>query len=353
MIVLYRRYRVLQKSRPDLWEHFTRKEEYNPAFRDCFDRFPYYLSRTRDIFRPKVSEFLKNSGYRPEYPDGKPFAVCLTHDIDMVYRNASSKGIDIAKSLVKGRIAESKHYLRELSDKRHPLCNFEEIMDLEERCGATSSFYFLALHTGDQDYAYDIMDVQDDLRAIRDRGWEVGLHGGHEAYGSCEQVRKEKMRLENALGSKVIGYRNHYLRFRVPDTWEHLAEAGFHYDTTFGYADCSGFRNGMCHPFHPYNLHTEAFIDIIEIPLAVMDCALLHPYMKFDYGTALRCVQSLIDNVAESNGVVTILWHNTNLLRDTHERKLYEKILDYCTGKNAWMTSGDHVVTNLENCKDV
>lgn len=57
-------------------------------------------------------------------------------------------------------------------------------------------------------------------------------------------LKKKKRRLEEVLGKKVVGYRNHYLRFRVPDTWELLSKAGFKYDTTFGYSDCAGFRNG-------------------------------------------------------------------------------------------------------------
>lgn len=96
-----REYLEKMKSRPELWDHFTRKEEYNPEFRDQYDRFPYYLSKTRDIFQPDVSRFLIDSGYKPEYPDGKKFAVCLTHDIDSVFRSIPGRGFHVAKSLYK------------------------------------------------------------------------------------------------------------------------------------------------------------------------------------------------------------------------------------------------------------
>lgn len=213
-------------------------------------------------------------------------------------------------------------------------------MNLEKKYGAKSSFYFLALQPGDQDYSYDILDLKDDIRNIRDRGWEVGLHGGHEAYNSYERICDEKKRLEDALGSKVVGYRNHYLHFKTPDTWENLAKAGFLYDTTFGYADCAGFRNGMCHPFRPYNLNTDKFIDIIEIPLAIMDCTILHSYMRLNYDTAMKLAKSMIDKVVELNGVFALLWHNTYLLSDTPEFTFYEEILKYCHEKDAWMIDG-------------
>jgi hypothetical protein len=73
------------KQNPELWELFTKKEEYNSTFHDQYDRFPYYLSSQRNIFDPRVSRFLVENGLCPEYPGGKKFAVCLTHDIDVAY----------------------------------------------------------------------------------------------------------------------------------------------------------------------------------------------------------------------------------------------------------------------------
>ena len=336
-------YLELLKSRPDLWDHFTRKEEYNPEFRDQYDRFPYYLSKTRDIFQPDVSRFLIDAGYKPEYPDGKKFAVCLTHDIDFVFRSISQRRIPVTESILD---IDKNEFLRSIKgafNKKSPLCNFEEIMDLEDKYGAKSSFYFLALKPGDQNYSYDIMDLKDDIRNIRDRGWEVGLHGGHEAYNSYERICEEKKRLENALGSEVVGYRNHYLHFRIPDTWEYLNHAGFMYDTTFGYGDCVGFRNGMCHPFMPYNLDREKHVGIVEIPLIVMDVSLSQAYMRLDNEDALNVVRRLIDSTAECRGVFTLLWHNTCLVEGSPEQRMYRNILEYCSEKGAWMTSGEDI----------
>ncbi len=73
------------KENEELWDLFTRKEEYSVTFRDAYERFPYYLSSHRNIFEPRVSKFLVENGLKPQYPDGKKFAVCLTHDIDAIY----------------------------------------------------------------------------------------------------------------------------------------------------------------------------------------------------------------------------------------------------------------------------
>ncbi|MDD4330975.1 MAG: hypothetical protein PHU28_01340, partial [Methanosarcinaceae archaeon] len=67
------------KENRELWELFTKREEYAPVSTDKYERFPYYLSTHRNVFEPEVSRFLVENGLKPEYPDGKKFAVCLTH----------------------------------------------------------------------------------------------------------------------------------------------------------------------------------------------------------------------------------------------------------------------------------
>jgi hypothetical protein len=171
-------------------------------------------------------------------------------------------------------------------------------------------------------------------------GGEAGLRGGHRAYCDPPALGAEERRLEGVTGRPVVGYRNDFLRFRVPETWEHLSHAGFRYDTTFGYADCVGFRNGMCHPFKPYDLRTGREIDILEIPLTIMD-GTLDQYMRLDAGKAWEVTRRLIDATERCHGVITILWHNTYM--EGEWLKLYENIIRYCREKGAWMTSGENI----------
>jgi len=322
---------VLNELRSDdkIWGIFVREEEYRPSGLDMYGRCPYYLSQNRSILEPSVSEFLIKNGAKYEYPGGKKFAVCLTHDIDYVNIPGQKKRHKVLD------------YLKGASGvKKRMFDNFRDIISLEEGYGAKSSFYFLALEKGEEDYNYDIRELENELCHISDKGWEVGLHGGHNAYDSLKNIKVQKKRIEKVLGKKVIGYRNHYLRFKVPDTWELLKDAGFKYDTTFGYADMIGFRNGMCHPFKPFNLNTNQEIDILEIPLIVMDGTLFQ-YMKLDNKTAWDYIKLLIDKTERYNGVLTILWHNNNMFGE--HLKLYEKILDYCRRQGAWMACGEDV----------
>jgi peptidoglycan/xylan/chitin deacetylase (PgdA/CDA1 family) len=327
---------------PEIWDLFTRKEEYTNPLRDCYDRFPYYASKNRDIFEPIVSQYLVEHGYSIEYPDGAPFAVCLTHDIDTIYQSLFSKGLNACRAFRKQDYSRTITTIGQMRSRKIPLYNFSAIMDLEEKYDAKSTFFFMAENPGEQDYSYDVEDIGPEIGNIVDQGWEVGLHGGHGTYLDPRHMRQKKERLEKVTGKPVLGYRNHYLRFRVPDTWEYLSQAGFAYDATFGYADCVGFRNGMCHPFKPYNLNTNREIDIVEIPLAIMDGTLFN-YMRMDTGKAWDMIKRLIDTIEKYHGVLTILWHNTYMEGENLE--LYEKILNYCGNRKAWMTnSGDLIL---------
>lgn len=332
------------KSNKEIWDLFTKKEEYFPKQLDEHNRFSYAVSSYKSILEPQVSKFLVENGFRVEYPEGKKFAVCLTHDVDDIYPPITHT---LLSSLYSLRALDfnqlSKQLLWKFNNKRQsPYFNFRQIMEIESQFNAKSTFFFLATERDLRRFRYNIEDLKDELKVIVDSGWGVGLHVGYYSFDNLASLVAEKNRLEKVLGRRVIGCRNHYLRLRVPDTWELLAQAGFKYDTTLGYSDSIGFRNGMCHPFRPLNLNTNREINITEIPLAVMDATLTGCTKP---AQALNQIKGLINRVEEYNGVLTILWHNDVFSCPFKERwaKLYESILKHCYKKKAWLTSAEEV----------
>lgn len=339
-------YEILRNN-VDLWNIYTRKEEYPPVRLDDHGRFDYGSSVYLDISNPLLSQHLIDNGFKVEYPENRKFAICLTHDVDEIYPPSSHallsslyhlKNLDL-KSL------RNQLFWKRLGRRFSPYWNFKEIMELEERYHAKSTFYFMAADRDIRRFRYDIEDLEDELCTIADSGWEVGLHGGYYAYDQREEMAREKRRLERVLGREIVGCRNHYLRFRVPDTWEHLAKAGFKYDSTFGYGDVIGFRNGMCHPFRPYNLNAGSYIDILEIPLCIMDMALWGLKSKPGAGDLWKTLDGMMKVAERCGGVLTILWHNNIFncpFRETLCR-LYGKILAEGQERKAWLTSAEEI----------
>lgn len=329
----------------ELWDLYTLKNDYSPGQKDTYKSYFRRAGHER-LMDPVVSKYLYGKGLQLEYPEGRPFAVCLSHDIDDIYPPFTHRALSSLYYLKKGEISGIKDeiFWSKRGKKSYSYRNFREIMEIEDRYGARSSFYFMATDRNIQKLRlYNIEDLESDLGYITDKGWEVGLHGGYYSYNSPESIKLEKRRLEKVLGKSIYGYRNHWLCFQVPDTWEYLRDAGFKYDTTLGYNDVVGFRNGMCHPFKPYNRKTGKVVDILEIPLTIMDSSLFGSIGS--PGKAWETAKQLIDTVEQCHGVITVLWHN-NVFSSAYRsdwKILYNKILEYCHSKNAWITSGEEV----------
>jgi len=335
-------------SEKEIRDLFARKEEYSPEQLDKHGRFQHAFSKYHKILEPWVSRYLVEQGFQVKYPDNHKFAICLTHDVDGIFppiKHIMLSSLYSAKSLNFNQIGQQ--VLWKFSRRwPSPYRNFRQIIDIERKYNAKSTFYFMATERDPIRFRYHIEDIEDDLKYIIDSGWYVGLHTGYYSFDDLKSIITEKERLEKVLGKEVIGCRNHYLRFRVPDTWEILARAGFKYDTTFGYSEAMGFRNGMCHPFRPVNLNNQRQIDIMEIPLNIMDATFMGSLgLSPGFNKVPRQIEKLVDSVEECNGVLTILWHNDSFSCPFKEKlaKLYESILNYCSGKGAWLASADDI----------
>lgn len=318
---------------------FSLREEQESGQRDQYNRYLHRFSAQKDISKPVVSDYFREHNLQPviEWPHGKRYAICLSHDIDLIdwrWYTLAELGL---RSLGKRKWNETLKYWQLMYQPQlRNLRNFQTIMDLEKKYGAQSTFFFMA--TTDHDQRYDIWTLEEELKNIQAQGFEVALHGGMESYQDASILIQEKERLEQVLGAKVIGIRQHYLRFDLEKTWQAQEAAGLLYDATLGYADQIGFRNGMCFPFIPEGRR------MVEIPLVVMDST-LWSYLAYDFDTAWLQTKQLIDTVQERGGLISILWHNDQFVEALHPRsaELYEKILAYGQESGAWMTSAAEI----------
>lgn len=306
---------------------------------DALGRIPFKASGLASIDRPLVSEHLYALGFRPHYPGGARFAVCASHDIDILMTKTVREKLG---TLRRGGLAWNTRNIIGLFQRYvDPRYGVDHILDLEQELGVRSSFYFLALASGDQDFNYAVDEVVDQLRVVSEAGNEVGLHGGHGAYNDAAVLAREKARLMAVTGKEPVGYRNHYLRFDLERTWPLLSEAGFMYDTTIAYSDQAGFRNGMCYPYRPMDPATGAFLPVVELPLTIMDVTVLS-HMGLAPAQAMELCKRLILAAQACGGVITILWHNTYM--HTAWGPFYRELLLFCKAQGAWSATGQELV---------
>jgi len=271
------------------------------------------------------------------WPDGKKFALCLTHDVDRVKKEWWHCLYYFAKT-------KKIYHLRSLFPQREdPYWNFERIMGIEEKYGVRSTFFFLneckkveVLKPITYPLAFGNYDISDTgivaiIKKLYEGGWEVGVHGSYDSYASKKLLLKEKEELEQVLGKSVYGIRQHYLNLKMPETWKIQRDVGFKYDGSFGYRDKIGFRDGKELPFKPFN------DDFLIIPLAIMDGPLFASSKNLDDAWS-KC-KELMDYCEKKGALLTVLWHNNRF----HDREwpghaeVYERIIYECLKRKAFI----------------
>ena len=335
----------------DLWKIFIGRNSKAIPVKDLYDRELFSDSVDFSPCAPKVSEYLLENGLNPIYPDNKNFALCISHDIDTLgTRNHKLKSFFELNGSLKNKVNEGIKLIKNIfnQEKNGIKTGLSKLHEINKKYNAHSSFYFLALHKGELDYNYSIKDLKAVLNETISNHGEIGLHGGFNAYMDQSKLKQEKDLLESSLGKKVIGYRGHYLKFKAPETWQLLENLNFEYDTTYAFPNHIGFRNGMCHPFRPYDEKQGKFLNILELPLAIMDTTLTK-YMGLSLEDQFTKCKQLIDIANKNKGVLSLLWHNDNMHGEGLE--LYEKVLNYAYEKKAWMPTGKEMVNHWKSKK--
>ena len=97
------------------------------------------LNRLGLLYRPVVDEhYLRNGGKRPEWPGGKKFAVCLTHDVDEVSLYSFRESLRYKEP----KRAKIRRLLRVLSEPNDPLHCYERWLEIERQANVHSTFFF-------------------------------------------------------------------------------------------------------------------------------------------------------------------------------------------------------------------
>lgn len=122
----------------------------------------------------------------------------------------------------------------------------------------------------------------------------------------------EKERLEKILAKKVTMSRQHYLKLRVPQTYQNLIKSGISSDFTMGFASESGFRAGTCTPFPFFDLTQNIQTELMIHPFQIMDVTLKNQ-LHFNSEEAWEAVSGLMEEVKQVNGTFISLWHNESL----------------------------------------
>lgn len=333
----------------------NRIEEIGRTDLDNHGRFPAIHSHAYKhgyLERPVVDEWLHVLGQviQKQWPQVElkqhEFSMKVSHDVDSpsLYQFKPWQTIIrmMAGHLLKRRDIKAflqAPYIKLSAGKRlhpqDPHNTFDWLMDVSEKNGLTSAFYFICGTTSnmDADYQPEEPAIRELIQRIHQRGHEIGLHPSYGTYQTPKLIKQEANRLRAVMQKEGIkqnefGGRMHYLRWQHPTTLQAWNDAGMTYDTTLSYADLPGFRCGTCFEYPAFNTATQQPLQIRIRPLIAMECTIIADrYMNLGYGKeAENKFLELKDTCRKVKGCFTLLWHNSHF-NSQQDKDLYAKLV--------------------------
>ena len=303
----------------------TRYEEYLPFHPDEYGRYPaknsaaarhgFLLTPVINCWARELKNLLVQSFPSLHFGKGK-FEAVVSIDIDRAYayngRSLLRSAFAFCKDLARFNIKNASNRIRVIAaGAPDPYDTYQELHDMVSGYPAKLIFFFLlARHNSrfDRNLSPASAKLQ---QLIRQTGavFETGIHP---SYYSMEQpmlMLSEKKRLEQILGRPVVKSRQHYLRFRLPGTYQQLEAAGITDDYSMGYAETPGFRAGICTPFIYFDLKTNRTTALRVHPVTCMEGSFMED-MRMQPAESVKIIRQLINAVKQVNGTFLCIWHN-------------------------------------------
>ena len=301
----------------------------------------------------------------PPCPLGHPFAVCLTHDIDFmgirlhrmdhtllgfayrVVRSLLVPGVGQWRKVWKNVVALLSLpavYLRLIPDFWYPLDRYAAV-----EADLPSTYFFIPFagrpgRTKPDKRAflraapYDVNDYAASVRDLERGRAEVGVHG-IDAWCDATLGKEERDVIRDLIRRDDLGVRMHWLYFSEQSPTL-LESAGYSYDSTLGFNDAVGFRNGTTQVFQPTGVS-----ELLELPLQIQDTAMLFPgRMHLSEAAALRVCERLIARMIQFGGVLTINWHDRSLAPERNWDEIYIELLKKLRTTNPWFAQAREAV---------
>jgi len=188
--------------------------------------------------------------------------------------------------------------------RRYYLDNIFGMIAIERMLGFTSSLYFLNGTRG-RFGARSGPKLIPEVAAITPAGWDLGMHYNYDTHLDPNAFVAQRTELEELLGRKVEAGRAHYLRFDPELSWRFYVDMGIRSDESLGYYDRIGYRAGIAGPFRPYDPESQSSMPLIEMPMVVMEGALVAQYPT----DPVEAFERLLSHISIVGGALSLLFH--------------------------------------------
>lgn len=246
------------------------------------------------------------------------FVVC-SHDIDFCFTDKRHALLRLLKNFgIAIRPYRSWSFLQSTSKMLAKLIGGKRIGDYlpalitaSEECGFQSTLFVVSQKKHRRDPDYTLGELTPRLSEASRKSFCVALHGSYASVVEAENLVSEVSALARVTGTTPMGNRQHWLRFdRHDKLFEAVEKARLMFDSSLGFSDMVGFRNGANFAFPPYDFKNERPHEFLEIPLAIMDGGLEAAARSLGANPQNIADDVLVESRRWGWGGMSVLWHN-------------------------------------------
>ncbi len=324
----------------------SRYEEYLPHINDKYNRFQAkdsILFKMNMLEKPLVNIWAKELGniLTAIFPEiqlkKRQFTFIPTYDVDAAWAY-KSKGIfrtvaSSARDILNLNLKEVKRRWRVITGKeKDPFDTFDYQLQLQKELNLHPLYFILCgeYDLNDKNISLRNNNFQNLIKRLGDYA-KVGIHPSFSSYLNKEKVKTEVTNLSKVLNREITTSRQHFLRLRLPLSYQILIDLDITDDYTMGYATLPGFRAGIADTYRFFDLEHDNVTNLNIHPFAVMD-GTMRDYLDLNVDESYEKTTKLIQEVKNVGGTFILLWHNETL---SDEKRwvgwttLYRKIIDY------------------------
>ena len=318
----------------------TRYEEYCSFEPDEFGRFSAASSlacRNGFLELPVVELWAKELSKQllKKFPTlvfkRNEFSSLVTFDADEPFeylgRSLMQSLGGLLQDLTKNNRHVSDRYQTVAKGRPDPFEVFSYISECIDRNEAASRFFF---PVGDRSkYDQNPSWKNEQYRSLMRRlsvKYDFGIHPSFSASTNPAILAKEIQRLKVILERSAMSSRFHYVRLKLPVSYNNLIESGISEDYSMGYSDEPGFRAGISRPYIFYDVLNDVETNLRIVPFMFMDVT-LYRNKKLDAQASQEVILKLMNESRRVGGLFVSIWHNTTLL-DNKECRPWRKVFE-------------------------
>ena len=316
----------------------SRYEEYLSHELDMYGRFAHenaFAFKEGFLHIPLVNLWIQDFGsaLQTKYPQlhiqYPTFKFKPTYDIDIAYSYKHKGLIRNIGGFIRSPTMERLAVLSNL--RTDPFDSYDFLHQLHTAYGLEPIYFFLVATSGSL-YDKNISAYSNAMWQLIKRHakkYTIGLHPSWRSNDHLSIIKSEKKILETAAGIGVNNSRQHYIKFRLPETFENLIESGIENDYSMGYGSINGFRASVASSFYWYNLQTEKTTALLLHPFCYMDANCFYE-QKLSATQAYDEMIHYQEECKKVNGTFISIFHNNFLGTDkqfTGWKEMYVKFI--------------------------